>query len=62
MWLAVADLAIRRLAPDGEAQLPVKAGRTSVMADDGGVLRRYLVEGIVSAACVSSPGLLRGKS
>jgi hypothetical protein len=26
VWLAVADLAIRRLAPDGEAHLPVKAG------------------------------------
>lgn len=26
VWLALVDLAIRLLAPDGEAQLPVKAG------------------------------------
>jgi hypothetical protein len=26
VWLALADLAIRCLAPDGEAQLPVEAG------------------------------------
>jgi hypothetical protein len=62
VWLVVADLEIYRLALDGEAQLPVKAGQTSVMVDDGGVFHRYLVKGIISAACVSSPGLLWEKS
>ena len=30
------------------------------MADDGGVVRRYLVEGIVSAVCVLRLGYSRG--
>jgi hypothetical protein len=45
----------------GDARLPVKTVLRPRLADDGDVLRRYLLEGIVVAVCGLSLVLLRGK-